>query len=326
MRGLKALGATRVSSLVPSRFAFGYGLSPAVVEAALPLAPDLIVTVDNGIASLAGVERATQAGVQVLVTDHHLAGAELPAAAAIVNPNQPGCGFPSKHLAGVGVMFYLLAAVRAELRAAGWFGPARAEPNLAGLLDLVALGTVADVVTLDQNNRILVEQGLRRIRAGQGCAGVRALLAVAGRDPDRVCARDLGFAAGPRLNAAGRLTEMSLGVECLLTDDPGLAMDLARRLDALNRERRDIEAGMREHAEAICEGLRLDAAGAGLPPALCLFGEDWHQGVAGIVAARIRERYQRPVIALADAGDGRLRGSARSVEGVNIRDLIDAGG
>jgi single-stranded-DNA-specific exonuclease len=220
-------------------------------------------------------------------------------------------------------MFYLLAALRAELRSAGWFGPARSEPNLAGLLDLVALGTVADLVTLDRNNRILVEQGLRRIRAGQGCAGVRALLAVAGRDPDRACARDLGFAAGPRLNAAGRLTEMSLGVECLLTDDSGLAMDLARRLDALNRERRDIEAGMRDHAEAICEGLRLDAAGAGLPPALCLFGEDWHQGVAGIVAARIRERYQRPVIALADAGEGRLRGSARSVEGVNIRDLID---
>jgi single-stranded-DNA-specific exonuclease len=295
-----------------------------VVEAALLLAPDLIVTVDNGIASLAGVERATQAGVPVLVTDHHLAGAELPAAAAIVNPNQPGCGFPSKHLAGVGVMFYLLAALRAELRAAGWFGPARAEPNLAGLLDLVALGTVADVVTLDRNNRILVEQGLRRIRAGQGCPGVRALLAVAGRDPDRASARDLGFAAGPRLNAAGRLTEMSLGVECLLTDDPVLAMDLARRLDALNRERRDIEGGMREEAEAICEGLRLDAGGAGLPPALCLFGADWHQGVAGIVAARIRERYQRPVIALADAGNGRLRGSARSVDGVNIRDLIDA--
>ena len=324
VRGLKAMGATRVSSLVPSRFAFGYGLSPAVVEAALPLAPDLIVTVDNGIASLSGVERATQAGVPVLVTDHHLAGTELPAAAAIVNPNQPGCGFPSKHLAGVGVMFYLLAALRAELRAAGWFGQARAEPNLAGLLDLVALGTVADVVTLDHNNRILVEQGLRRIRAGQGCPGVRALLTVAGRDPDRASARDLGFAAGPRLNAAGRLTEMSLGVECLLTDDPVLAMDLARRLDALNRERRDIEGGMREEAEAICEGLRLDAGGAGLPPALCLFGADWHQGVAGIVAARIRERYQRPVIALADAGEGRLRGSARSVEGVNIRDLIDA--
>jgi single-stranded-DNA-specific exonuclease len=323
VRGLRAMGAARVSSLVPSRFAFGYGLSPAVVEAALPLAPDLIVTVDNGIASLAGVERARLAGVPVLITDHHLAGAQLPAAAAIVNPNQPGCGFPSKHLAGVGVMFYLLAALRAELRSAGWFGPAQVEPNLAGLLDLVALGTVADLVTLDRNNRILVEQGLRRIRAGQGCPGVRALLAVAGRDPDRASARDLGFAAGPRLNAAGRLTEMSLGVECLLTDDPGLAMDLARRLDALNRERRDIEGEMREEAEAICEGLRLDAGGAGLPPALCLFGEGWHQGVVGIVAARIRERYQRPVIALADAGDGRLRGSARSVEGVNIRDLID---
>lgn len=321
VRGLRALGAVRVSSLIPSRFAFGYGLGPAVVEAALPLAPDLILTVDNGIASVAGVARAAEAGVPVVITDHHLPGAELPRAAAIVNPNQAGCAFPSKHLAGVGVMFYLLAALRVRLRDLGWFARGRQEPNLAQFLDLVALGTVADVVTLDENNRILVEQGLQRIRAGRCCPGVRALIAVAGRDPDRVTARDLGFAAGPRLNAAGRLTDMSVGVECLLADDPDLALDLARRLDGLNRERRDIEGGMREEAEAMVEALRSD--GAGLPAGLCLFGEGWHQGVTGIVAARIRERYQRPTIAFGDAGDGCLRGSARSVESVNVRDLID---
>jgi single-stranded-DNA-specific exonuclease len=228
--GLRALGAPEVSYLVPSRFALGYGLSPPVVDAAAPGRPGLIVTVDNGIAAIAGVERANALGIPVLVTDHHLAGDVLPAAAAIVNPNQPGCPFPSKHLAGVGVVFYVLAALRASLRKAGWFRSSRPEPNLASLLDLVALGTVADVVTLDLNNRILVEQGLRRIRAGSCRPGIRALLQVAGRDPGRATATDLGFFVGPRLNAAGRLEEMSIGVECLLEEDPARALDLATRL------------------------------------------------------------------------------------------------
>ena len=319
--GLRALGAPAVSYLVPSRFAFGYGLSPPVVEAAAALRPALLITVDNGIAGVAGVARATELGIPVLITDHHQAGATLPAAAAIVNPNQPGCGFPSKHLAGVGVVFYLLVALRAQLRAAGWFGGTRAEPNLAEYLDLVALGTVADVVTLDRNNRILVEQGLRRIRAGRCRPGIRALLQVAGRDPARVTAADLGFFVGPRLNAAGRLTEMTLGVECLLCDEPARALDLAGQLDALNRQRREIEGTMREQAETLVE--RIALRGDDLPPGLCLYGKGWHQGVSGIVAARIRERYHRPVIAFADADEGFLRGSARSVDGMNIRDAID---
>jgi single-stranded-DNA-specific exonuclease len=319
--GLRALGATAVSYLVPSRFAHGYGLSPPVVDAAAPLGPGLILTVDNGIASLAGVEHASRLGIPVLVTDHHLPGDSLPDAAAIVNPNQPGCPFPSKHLAGVGVVFYVLAALRAALREIGWFAAGRPEPNLADLLDLVALGTVADVVSLDRNNRILVEQGLKRIRAGRGRPGIRALLQVAGRDPSRVTAMDLGFFAGPRLNAAGRLEEMSLGVECLLAEDPARALELATRLDELNRQRREIEEGMRAQAEYLVE--RLTFRGDELPAGLCLFGRGWHQGVSGILAARIRERYHRPVVAFAEAGDGLLRGSARSVEGLHIRDLID---
>ncbi|RKT42970.1 single-stranded-DNA-specific exonuclease RecJ [Thiocapsa rosea] len=320
VRGLRSLGATQVSYLIPSRFAFGYGLSPAVVDAAAPRRPDLLITVDNGIASLAGVARAAELGIPVLVTDHHLPGEQLPDAAAIVNPNQHGCSFPSKHLAGVGVVFYLLVAARARLREQGWFGAGRPEPNLADLLDLVALGTVADVVTLDRNNRILVEQGLRRIRAGRCSPGVRALLTIGGRDPSRATATDLAFVAAPRLNAAGRIEDMSVGVECLLTDDPQVAAGLAARLDALNRRRREIEGEMKDEAESSLAGLCLD--GATLPPGLCLFGEDWHQGVSGIVAARIRERYHRPVIAFANGGDGFLRGSARSVEGVHVRDLI----
>lgn len=321
VRGLRALGAARVSFLTPSRFAFGYGLSPAVVDAAMPLAPDLIITVDNGIASLAGVAHACQLGIPVLVTDHHLPGAQLPDAIAIVNPNQPGCTFPSKHLAGVGVVFYLLAALRAHLRASGWFTGQRVEPNLAELLDLVALGTVADVVTLDRNNRILVEQGLRRIRAGRCSAGILALLQVAKRDPARATTTDLGFFVGPRLNAAGRLENMSLGVECLLTDDPAQAAAMAQTLDELNRKRRDIEGEMKQQAESVLDQLVLD--GTALPPGLCLFGADWHQGVSGIVAARLRERYHRPVIAFAAGDDGLLRGSARSIDELHIRDAID---
>lgn len=322
VRGLRAMGASKVPYLVPSRFAFGYGLSPAVIDAAAPLGADLIVTVDNGISSLAGVQRANELGIPVIVTDHHLPGDELPAAAAIVNPNRPGDAFPSKSVAGVGVVFYLLAALRARLRELDWFGAKRPAPNLAGLLDLVALGTVADVVTLDRNNRILVEQGLRRIRAGQCSPGISALLKVAGRDPARATSQDLGFAVGPRLNAAGRLTEMSLGVECLLADDPGSAMSMARELDGLNRRRREIEGEMKDRAEAVLEELVMESAG--LPPALCLFEEGWHQGVIGILAARIRERYHRPTIAFAEADDGMLRGSARSIDGLHIRDLIDA--
>jgi single-stranded-DNA-specific exonuclease len=325
--GLRALGAGDVDHLTPSRFQHGYGLSPAVVAAAAERRPDLIVTVDNGTASHAGVARAAEHGIPVLITDHHLPGAELPAAAAIVNPNQPRCGFPSKHLAGCGVMFYVLAATRAELARRGWFAvrsapAARPRPNLATLLDLVALGTVADVVTLDRNNRILVEQGLRRIRAGACRPGVKALLEIAGCRVEGVTARDLGFAAGPRLNAAGRLDDMSIGVECLTTDDPVRAMRLAQLLNGLNGERRELEHGILDEAVALVER---DAARLGaLPAALCVHGSHWHEGVIGIVAARIRERWHRPTIVFAAGGDGLLRGSARSIDGLHIRDAIDA--
>ncbi|SDX37964.1 single-stranded-DNA-specific exonuclease [Allochromatium warmingii] len=321
VRGLRDLGARRVSFLVPSRFSNGYGLSPALVDAAHAQGADLILTVDNGISSHAAIARANELGIAVVITDHHLAGDALPTADAIVNPNQPACHFPSKHLAGVGVVFYLLAALRGRLRELGWFSAARPEPNLADRLDLVALGTVADVVSLDRNNRILVEQGLRRIRAGRACAGVLALLEVAGREPTRATATDFGFFVAPRLNAAGRLTEMSLGVECLLTDDPIQARAMAQQLDALNRERKAIEGEMKEAAEAALVALMLD--GAALPPGVCLFGADWHQGVLGIVAARLREHYHRPTITFADAGDGRLRGSGRSIEGLHLRDALD---
>ncbi len=320
VRGLRALGARRVSFLVPNRFTQGYGLSLEVVDTAVEQGADLLLTVDNGISSHAAIARANDLGLPVVITDHHLSSGHLPAAAAIVNPNQPGCAFPSKHLAGVGVVFYLLAALRQRLRRLGWFGVERPEPNLADLLDLVAVGTIADVVMLDRNNRILVEQGLRRIRAGRCSPGIRALLEVSGCDPSWVTADELAFYVAPRLNAAGRLAEMSLGVECLLADDPETAMALARRLDALNRERKALEAGMKAEAESLVEALRLDAET--LPPALCLFGEDWHQGIAGILAGRIRDRYHRPTIAFAAAGDRWLRGSGRSIEDLHLRDAL----
>ncbi len=323
LRGLRAMGLERIDYLVPNRFEFGYGLTPEIVAVAAERSPDLLLTVDNGVGSVAGVEAARAAGMQVVVTDHHLPGPRLPAADAIVNPNLPDNPFPSKHLAGVGVAFYLLLGVRAELRARGWFGAGRAEPNLAGLLDLVALGTVADVVPLDDNNRILVEQGLRRIRARQATPGVLALLEVGRRDPARTLAADLGFVAGPRLNAAGRLEDMSLGIECLLTDDADVARTIAERLDALNRERREIEAGMKAQALAELDALQLDQARE-LPTGVALYRPDWHQGVIGILAARVREAWHRPVVAFAHAGNGELKGSARSIPGFHIRDALDA--
>ncbi|MCU0936117.1 MAG: single-stranded-DNA-specific exonuclease RecJ [Gammaproteobacteria bacterium] len=324
VRGLRAMGAGHADFLVPNRFEYGYGLTPEVAAAAAGRRPDLIVTVDNGISSLDGVRAARSLGIRVLVTDHHLPGPQLPEADAIVNPNCPGDGFPSKHLAGVGVAFYLMAALRAELRRRGWF-PRRgvAEPNLAALLDLVALGTVADVVPLDHNNRVLVARGLARVRAGQGCPGIRALARVAGRDPARLTATDLGFALGPRLNAAGRLADMSLGVACLLAEDDAEALRLARELDALNAERRAVEAEMHAQALAALERITLDQDGA-LPAGLCLFDPDWHPGVVGILASRIKERIHRPVVAFAPAASGELRGSGRSLPSVHLRDALEA--
>jgi single-stranded-DNA-specific exonuclease len=325
VRGLRLLGARDVRYVVPNRFDFGYGLTPEIVAVAARQQPDLLITVDNGISSIAGVAAARERGMQVLVTDHHLPGDLLPAADAVVNPNQPGDGFPSKNLAGVGVIFYVLLALRARLRAERWFERnGIAEPNLARLLDLVALGTVADVVPLDYNNRILVSQGLARIRAGRCCAGIQALLAVAGRNARQTVAADLGFAVAPRLNAAGRLEDMTLGIECLLSDDAAQARVMAARRDQLNQERRAIEAQMQEDALAAIESLALSEDDPGLPVGVCLFQEHWHQGVIGILASRIKDRLHRPVIAFAPAGDGEIKGSARSVPGVHIRDVLDA--
>ncbi len=318
--GLRALGARQADFLVPDRFRFGYGLTPEIVELAATRDPDLIVTVDNGISSLAGVAAARAKGIRVLVTDHHLPGARLPDADVIVNPNLPDDPFPSKALAGVGVMFYVLLALRKLLRERALLPVP--EPNLAGLLDLVALGTVADVVPLDHNNRVLVHQGLARIRAGRCRPGILALLEIAKRLPAQLAAADLGFAVGPRLNAAGRLEDMALGIECLLADGHAKARELAARLDALNHDRRGIEQQMKEEALAAVEKLALDAE---LPLALCLFEQGWHQGVVGIVASRVKDRVHRPVIAFAeDDVTGMLKGSARSVPGVHIRDVLDA--
>lgn len=320
--GLRALGAAQVDYLVPNRFEYGYGLTPEIVEVALARRPDVLVTVDNGISSIEGVAAAKAAGLKVVVTDHHLPAEQLPDADAIVNPSQPGCAFPSKAIAGVGVIFYVLMALRASLRDSGWFTAERPEPNLAELLDLVALGTVADVVPLDANNRVLVHQGLARIRAGRCRPGIRALLEVARRPADRLVSTDLGFIIGPRLNAAGRLDDISLGIECLLTGDEQLARDMATELDSLNRDRKSIEQDMQKQALAMLDNADLQEAD--LPFGLCLFDAQWHQGVIGILASRLKDRYHRPVIAFADAGDGQIKGSARSVAGLHIRDALDA--
>ena len=317
MLGLRLLGAAHVDYLVPNRFEYGYGLTPEIVEVALTRSPQLLITVDNGISSIEGVAAAKKAGLSVLVTDHHLPGNELPAADAIVNPNQPGCEFPSKALAGVGVIFYVLIALRARLNSLGWYQTVKA-PNIAELLDLVALGSVADVVPLDANNRILVHQGLERIRAGRARPGLKAILEVAKRDHSKITSTDLGFILGPRLNAAGRLDDMSLGIECLLTDDPNAARDMAAQLDEMNQDRKSIEQGMQREALAQLKDLTLDS----MPFGLCLFDPEWHQGVIGILASRLKERYFRPTFAFADAGDGMLKGSGRSVPGFHIRDAL----
>ncbi|MCW9024502.1 MAG: single-stranded-DNA-specific exonuclease RecJ [Gammaproteobacteria bacterium] len=323
IRGLRAFGFQYVDYLVPNRFEYGYGLTPEIVDVALEYKPDLIITVDNGISSIQGVAVAKSHGINVLVTDHHLAGKVLPEADAIINPNQPGDSFGSKNLAGVGVVFYLLMALRSHLRETGWFENNKLiEPNLAQWLDLVALGTIADVVPLDHNNRILVSQGLARIQSGQTCAGIRALTEIAGRDFHSLSSVDIGFIIGPRLNAAGRLDDMSLGIECLLCDNYNKARQLAQQLDSLNKERRYIEEGMKQQALNLLDNMQLDESD--LPVGLCLFQPDWHEGVVGILASRIKERLHRPVIAFARTGDNSIKGSARSVKGVHIRNVLDA--
>ena len=319
LRALRAWGFT-ADFLVPNRFAFGYGLTPQIVRVAAERKPTLIVTVDNGIASLAGVEEARSHGIEVLITDHHLPGEALPAARVIVNPNLPGSRFASGSLAGVGVAFYVLAALHRRLGAAGLLDAGA--PGVAEWLDLVALGTVADLVPLDRNNRVLVDQGLKRIRAGRCVEGISALLALASRQRERLVSADLGFTVGPRLNAAGRLEDMSIGIQCLLEDDPAAAAALAARLDALNRERREIEARMQAEALAAVRGLAERDPDAEQRSAVCLFDAQWHQGVVGLVASRVKDRLRRPVIAFAAAGEEELRGSARSVPGIHIRDVL----
>ncbi len=338
LRGLALLGAApgTLGYVVPDRAVHGYGLTPAIVDLALAQGAQVLVTVDNGIASLAGVAHARAMGLAVVVTDHHLpAQADdeivLPDANVIVNPSQPGCGFASKHLAGVGVMFYVLLALRSELRARGVYadssaapGSAPAQPKLDSLLDLVALGTVADVVRLDANNRRLVAQGLKRIRAGRMQPGVAALFAAAGRDPSRAAGFDFGFALGPRINAAGRLSDMTLGIECLLTDDPARAAKLAQQLDAINRERREVETGMREQAEMLLDVLLQKLSDpTAAPPALAIYGREFHEGVVGIVASRLKEQVHRPTFVFARGQDGLLKGSGRSIEGFHLRDALD---
>ncbi|RFC37162.1 MAG: single-stranded-DNA-specific exonuclease [Candidatus Nitrotoga sp. LAW] len=316
LRGLRILGA-QVDFIVPNRFEYGYGLTPEIVRLAAQSTPDILITVDNGIASVEGVAEANRLGMQVLVTDHHLPGEALPDALCIVNPNQPGCNFPSKNLAGVGVMFYVLLALRAELRVRGVYTE-QAEPNLGKLLDLVALGTVADVVKLDENNRILVQQGLQRIRAMRACCGINALLQVAGKNYAQVSSYELGFVVGPRLNAAGRLEDMSLGITCLISDDVTEAAKIAAQLDTLNHTRRNIEADMQQAALATLEHITpTDSC------SLSLFDETWHQGVIGILASRLKDRYHRPVIAFARSLNGEIKGSGRSIHALHLRDALD---
>ena len=319
---LQQMGLREVAYLVPNRFEFGYGLTPEIVEMAAAQMPDLIVTVDNGISSVEGVLAARAMGISVLITDHHLPGSSLPTADVIVNPNQPDCRFPSKSLAGVGVMFYVLSAVRAALRQRGWFNAEGIEePNLGDALDLVALGTVADVVPLDRNNRILVAAGLARIRSGRARPGIEALFEVAGRDHQQASAADLGFIVGPRLNAAGRLDDMSIGIECLLAESSASARGFAEKLHQLNRERRDIEQSMQQDAMAQLESIDLEGDASLF--AMTLYDPGWHQGVIGILASRIRERVHRPTLVFADAEEGMLKGSGRSIAGLHLRDVLD---
>lgn len=323
MRAMKAFCAgteAHIDYLVPNRFTYGYGLSPEIVALAAQQQPDLIITVDNGIASLEGVAAARDLGIATLVTDHHLPGDSLPEADCIVNPNQPGCTFPSKNLAGVGVMYYVMLALRAELRRRGAFQD-KPEPNLGALLDLVALGTVADVVKLDHNNRILVAQGLKRMREGRLCPGLAALFRAAGRDPSQASAFDLGFTIGPRLNAAGRLADMGLGIECLITDDPARASNIAQQLDQLNRERREIEAEMQEQAYDRLEAL--DGLESEVGAGIALFDPEWHQGVVGILASRLKDKLHRPIFAFARGDNGQIKGSGRSIPGLHLRDALD---
>lgn len=322
VRALNSFGAKNVQFLVPNRFAYGYGLTPELVADAKRLGPDVIVTVDNGIANHAGVQAAKSLGMKVIITDHHLAAATLPAADAIVNPNQPGDPFPSKNLAGVGVIFYVMLALRRHLTNVGWFEKqGLPSPNMSQLLDLVALGTIADLVPLDHNNRILVHNGLRRIRAGQCIPAIVALLELAGRDFHRVVAADLGFAVAARLNAAGRMDDMALGIACLLSDDAACARDIARKLDQLNDERRSVEQDMQTQALDALAKLNVNLKGD-LPRGLCLYDETWHQGVIGILAARIKDKFNRPVIVFAPGQTGELKGSGRSISGLHIRDAL----
>jgi single-stranded-DNA-specific exonuclease len=331
MTALQQMGFHHLDYIVPNRFEYGYGLTPEIVELAATRNPDLIITVDNGISSIDGVAAANVKGIKTLVTDHHLPGIIAPEADAIVNPNQHGCEFSSKSIAGVGVIFYVMLALRGKLREESWFEKQNiAEPNMADLLDLVALGTVADVVALDRNNRILVSEGIKRIRAGRTRPGIQNLLKLAKKNPQQIMASDLGFSVGPRLNAAGRLDDMSTGIECLLAQHEGDAHTLALQLDGMNRDRKEIEAGMREQAFEILKNLSIDEQN--VPEALCLFDERWHQGVVGIIASRIKEKYNRPVIVFAratdeldsDTGQYTLKGSGRSIKGFHIRDALDA--